>query len=108
MVTKMQIGDDKYTSAKNKKKVIKVVLQVICLLALAVVLVLALFTFRKYVPFQQRSDVPVSNDRGFVALSYFGVSSNEMILSQIIFPFCSSSTVALPITKIFASSFIYR
>ena len=74
MVTKMQIGDDKYTSAKNKKKVIKVVLQVICLLALAVVLVLALFTFKKYVPFQQRSDVPVSNDRGFVALSYFGVA----------------------------------
>ena len=70
----MQIGDDKYTQAKNRKKVIKVVLQVVCLVALAAVLVLALFTFKKYVPFQQRSDVPVSDDRGFVALSYFGIA----------------------------------
>ena len=74
MVTKMQIGDDKYTKKKERKKIIKVVLQVICLAALAAVLVMALFTFKKYVPFQQRSDVPVSDDRGFVALSYFGIA----------------------------------
>lgn len=70
----MQIGDDKYTKNKERKKIIKVVLQIICLAALAAVLVLALFTFKKYVPFQQRSDVPVSDDRGFVALSYFGIA----------------------------------
>ena len=70
----MQIGDDKYTKNKERKKIIKVVLQVICLAALAAVLVLALFTFKKYVPFQQRSDVPVSDDRGFIALSYFGIA----------------------------------
>lgn len=74
MVTKMQIGDDKYTKNKERKKVIKVALQLICLLALAVVMVFALFTFKTYVPFQKRSEVPVSDDRGFVALSYFGVA----------------------------------
>lgn len=74
MVKKMQIGDEQYTKVKNRKKVIKVILQVICLLALAAVLIFALFTFKKYIPFQQRSDVPVSNDRGFVALSYFGIA----------------------------------
>ena len=71
---KMQIGDDKYTEAKNRKKVVKVVLQVICLAALATVLLFALFTFKKYVPYQERKDVPVNSDHGFVALSYFGIA----------------------------------
>ena len=39
--------------------------------------------------------------------SCFGSSSNGMILSQIILPFCSSSTVACPITNILASSCKY-
>ena len=31
---------------------------------------MALFTFKHYVPYQERKDVPVSEDKGFVALTW--------------------------------------
>lgn len=70
----MNFGDKEYTKKKERRKAVRVVLQILILLVLAAVLAFALFTFRKYVPFQQRSEVPVSGDNGFVALSYFGIA----------------------------------
>ena len=70
----MNFGDQEYTRKKENRKKFRVVLQLIILIALALVLIFALFTLRKYVPFQQRAEVPVNGDRGFVALSYFGVA----------------------------------
>lgn len=48
---------------------------------MAIIIALALYTFKSYKPFQERRDVPVNGDRGFVALSYFGVArSGDMNL----------------------------
>ena len=70
----MNFGEEEYTKKKERKKFFRVILQIVILAFLGFVLANALFTFRDYVPYQKRSDVPVSTDKGFIALSYFGVA----------------------------------
>lgn len=70
----MDFGDEGYTKKKNRRKFVRVLLELLVLAGLGCILALALFTFKKYQPYQERKDVPVSDDRGFVALSYFGVA----------------------------------
>jgi peptidoglycan/xylan/chitin deacetylase (PgdA/CDA1 family) len=70
----MDFGDEQYTKKKNRRKLLRVILELAILCGLTALLATALFTFRKYVPFQARKEVAVSGDHGFVALSYFGVA----------------------------------
>ena len=70
----MDFGDEQFTKKKNRRKFLRVILEFIILLGLGWLLAMALFTFKHYVPYEERKDVPVSDDRGFVALSYFGVA----------------------------------
>ena len=70
----MNFGEEEYTKKKERKKFFRVILQIVILAFLGFVLANALFTFRDYVPYQKRSDVPISSDKGFIALSYFGVT----------------------------------
>ena len=69
-----EFGDEKYTKKKERWKIFRVILQIVILAALACLLALALFTFKHYKSFQERPEVPVSGDHGFIALSYFGVA----------------------------------
>lgn len=62
---------NQYTKDKEKRKKFRVVLQIIILLGVVFLIVNAVFTFKKYKPYD---DNPGSAGRkGFVALSYFGV-----------------------------------
>ena len=70
----MDFGDEQFTKKKNRRKFLRVIFELIILLGLGWLLAMALFTFKHYVPYEERKDVPVSDDRGFVALSYFGVA----------------------------------
>ena len=70
----MDFGDEQFTKKKNRRKFLRVILEFAILLGLGYLLAMALFTFKHYVPYQERKDVPVSEDKGFVALSYFGVA----------------------------------
>lgn len=70
----MDFGDEQFTKKKNRRKFLRVIFEFIILLGLGWLLAMALFTFKHYVPYEERKDVPVSDDRGFVALSYFGVA----------------------------------
>lgn len=79
----MKFADDIYTKAKNKRKVIRCVIQTIILLILLYLLVDALFTLKSYVPYQQQK-TSFDGDKGFVALSYFGVAriGDQTLISE--------------------------
>lgn len=58
---------------KNKRKIIKVILQTIIVIVLAVIFIRAVFITSKYEALTSKS---LPNTDGFVALSYFGVDRN--------------------------------
>ncbi|MBP2643578.1 MAG: hypothetical protein H6Q67_1465 [Firmicutes bacterium] len=68
----MSISNEKYSAQKDKKKAMRVVLQVVILIAIVAVCVAALFTFKTYQPYTQKN-TKITGDKGFIALSYFGV-----------------------------------
>jgi len=68
----MKMGNEKYTTQKDRKKKIRVVGQVMILLAVAFICVTALFTMKTYEPYTKET-TKIAGDKGFVALSYFGV-----------------------------------
>ena len=70
----MNFGEKEFTRKKNRIKFFRVILQIVILCFLGLILANALFTFKSYIPYQERNDVPISNDKGFIALSYFGVT----------------------------------
>lgn len=70
----MNFGDSQYTKKKNRRKFLRVILQVLILAGVVFILLTAIFTYRKYKPFQERGEDVAIEDKGFVALSYFGVS----------------------------------
>lgn len=70
----MDFGDEQFTKKKNRRKFLRVILEFVILLGLGWLLAMALFTFKHYVPYQERQDVPVRGDHGFLALSYFGIA----------------------------------
>jgi hypothetical protein len=68
----MMISKEKFTARKDRNKMIRVVIQIIVILAVAAVCLAALVTIKTYEPATQRT-AKFSGDKGFVALSYFGV-----------------------------------
>lgn len=70
----MEYGDKNYSRRKNRIKCIRTILEVIFIIIVSVIVVLSLYTFKSYKPYQERKNVPVTTDKGFVALSYFGVA----------------------------------
>ena len=67
----MDFGDEQFTKKKNRRKFLRVILEFVILLGLGWLLAMALFTFKHYVPYQERQDVPVRGDHGFFAFFYF-------------------------------------
>lgn len=68
----MKISNEQFTARKDRKKVIRVVLQVMILLAVLAICITALTTIKTYQPVMQQT-TNFSGDKGFVALAYFGV-----------------------------------
>jgi len=69
----MKTYDENYTNRKNRKKIVRGAFQAFVLLVLVVVVITAIVTLTAYEPFS-RSNTRFSGDKGFVALSYFGVA----------------------------------
>lgn len=68
----MKTYDENFTKHKDRNKVVRVIFQTIVILMLLALLIAALVTLTSYEPIS-RSNTRFSGDRGFVALSYFGV-----------------------------------
>lgn len=68
----MKTYDDNYTKQKNRKKFFRVIVQILILLFAVAVIISALVTLTAYEPYSQAS-TRFSGDKGFVAISYFGV-----------------------------------
>lgn len=65
------LGDEEYTRQKDRHKKKRAIAQGIILAVLAAICIDALFVFSTYKPY--KADQVSKQDRGFVALSYFGV-----------------------------------
>lgn len=65
------LADEEYTRQKDKRKKRRAILQGLVLVTLLGICIDALFVFSRYRPY--RPDQVKGVDRGFVALSYFGV-----------------------------------
>lgn len=65
-------ADEKYTDKKNSRKQRRVILQLVILAALVAVLYFTLFAVGKYKPYDPTA-INMAQDKGFIALSYFGV-----------------------------------
>jgi len=61
-----------FTIRKERRKKIRVFFQVIFLIAIISLAINALYTFKKYQPFNE-NNTTFAGDQGFIALSYFGV-----------------------------------
>ena len=68
----MMSADKEYTAKKNSKKQRRVILQLGILAVVAAIFYFALFTAGKYKPYEP-SAINMAQDKGFIALSYFGV-----------------------------------
>lgn len=79
----MTISDEKYTARKERNKRIRVVGQIFILLTVGVICLLALFTWGTYEPYTLQK-TKISGDKGFVALSYFGVerTGNQNLIGK--------------------------
>ncbi|MBP2630029.1 MAG: hypothetical protein H6Q70_657 [Firmicutes bacterium] len=71
----MIMSNEKFTTQKDRKKKIRVVVQIMILLAVSVICINALFTLKTYEPYKNQT-TKIAGDKGFVALSYFGVERN--------------------------------
>ena len=71
-MTAMMSADKEYTAKKNSKKQRRVILQLGILAVVAAIFYFALFTAGKYKPYEP-SAINMAQDKGFIALSYFGV-----------------------------------
>lgn len=69
----MTILKEKFTAQKDRKKKIRVVIQIMILLALIAICIVALFTLKSYKPYATQN-TKIAGDKGFIALSYFGVA----------------------------------
>ncbi len=68
------IADPAFTRKKNRIKAGRVIFELLVLAAIGFILVELFFTFKTYEPFA--SAAVSEEDRGFIALSYFGVDRN--------------------------------
>ncbi|CQR74895.1 hypothetical protein SOV_09160 [Sporomusa ovata DSM 2662] len=62
----------KFTELKDRKKMVRVVFQLLFIFAIIAIAVVTLLTLKAYKPYTEQS-TKFSGDKGFVALSYFGV-----------------------------------
>lgn len=63
---------EKFTARKDRKKIIRVVLQISIILGIIAIGITALCTLKTYEPYTSQN-TKISRDKGFVALAYFGV-----------------------------------
>ena len=77
----MSLGYDDYTSRKNRKKIIRTVLEFIILAVLLYIVVTAIVVFKDYQPYND-TNTDYAGDKGFVGISYFGVDriGNESLI----------------------------
>ena len=68
----MNISNEKITARKDRNKIIRVVIQLLIILAVIGICIAALFTLKAYKPYTPQT-TKFSGDKGFIALSYFGV-----------------------------------
>ena len=68
----MRSYDAAFTRSKDRKKVVKVIVQALLLLIVLAIILYALVTFSRYATFT-RATTGFSGDKGFIAISYFGV-----------------------------------
>lgn len=68
----MPRSDPEFTALKNKKKKQRTILEILVLIILAGLIINALFTFTQYQPYSWKT-AEFDGDKGFVALSYYGV-----------------------------------
>lgn len=68
----MSLGDAQFTKRKERMKALRTVVQAVILAAVLAAAYMALFTTKEYLPYD-KAGAAVSGDRGFIALSYFGV-----------------------------------
>ena len=68
----MRSYDAAFTRSKDRKKVVKVIVQALLLLIVLAIILYALVTFSRYATFK-RATTGFSGDKGFIAISYFGV-----------------------------------
>lgn len=68
----MTISNNEFTARKDRKKSIRVVIQVVIILAVIAICIAALVTLKEYQPVT-RQNAKFSGDKGFIALAYFGV-----------------------------------
>jgi len=61
---------------KNRRKVIRSIIQAIVLIGVSVLIINATFNLKKYSDASQNS---INGDHGFIAISYFGVDQLVMI-----------------------------
>lgn len=69
----MTISNEKFTAQKDQKKKIRVVIQIMILLAVLAICIVAIFTLKSYKPYTTQN-TKFAGDKGFIALSYFGVA----------------------------------
>ena len=63
--------------SKDKKKIIKVLVEAVILIILAVIIFRALFVIRVYKPYDTKDDkIVTGEDNGFIAISYLAVDRN--------------------------------
>lgn len=79
----MKISDKEFTARKGRKKLIRVIFEIIILVGIAAICINALFTLKTYEAFSAKNS-KISQDRGFVALSYFGVEriGNQSVIGE--------------------------
>ncbi|MDF2594915.1 MAG: glycoside hydrolase [Clostridia bacterium] len=71
----------KFSTNKDIKKLVRSVFQGVALLLIVYITIMALFTFEQYTPYGL--EVPMNGDKGFIAISYFGVdrTGDETLIS---------------------------
>lgn len=79
----MKMANEKFTNQKDHKKRIRVVIECIIVVAILAIGVNALFTLKNYEPYTSQK-TKISGDKGFVALSYFGVEriGNQKLIGE--------------------------
>ncbi|WP_285718455.1 glycoside hydrolase [Pelosinus sp. IPA-1] len=68
----MTISNEKFTAQKDRRKFIRVVIQITIILAVIAICITTFFTLKAYKAFTPQN-TKISGDKGFVTLAYFGV-----------------------------------
>ena len=74
----------KYEMGKNRKKRVRTMIEIIISIVLLIIVVKKLFTFTTYQPYNEKEIDLQTEDKGFIAISYFGVAreGTETLISE--------------------------